>query len=242
MSNAEKLLVFDTETTGFDPKTGDRMVEVGFVELIDRKRTGRILHLYFDPERDVPEGAFEVHGLSRDELVKLSKGKKFADHAQEMIDFMSGAVLVAHNSRFDEGFFDAEFERAGYGKLKDYCEGIIDSLAVASLKRPGKQNSLDALLRDYVGKDNYSRDLHGALLDADLLAQVYLLMTVAQDGLSLDTRLKSSGPVLRPARLDVPTGALSVVSVDEASMERHNALSERIKKASGGSVVELGFG
>lgn len=236
-----RMCVFDTETTGLDPKTGDKMVEAAFVELIDRKKTGRILHLYFDPKRDVPDEAREVHNLSRDELVRLSGGRVFGHFAQQIIDFIKGSTLVAHNSKFDEGFFDMEFKHAGYGKLSDYCDGIIDSLAVASAKRPGRQNSLDALLREYVGADNYNREFHGALLDADLLAQVYLLMTVSQEGLSLDTRLKATGPSLRPARLEVPADALSVVSVNEAAMERHRALSERIKKTSGGSVIELGF-
>ena len=242
MNNGERLITFDCETTGLDPKTGDKMVEAGFVELIDRKKTGRTLHLYFDPKRDVPDEARDVHNLSRDELVRLSGGRVFGHFAQEIIDFIQGATLVAHNSKFDEGFFDMEFAHAGYGKLSDYCESIIDSLAVASMKRPGRQNSLDALLREYVGTDNYSREFHGALLDADLLAQVYLLMTVSQEGLSLDTRLKPTGPSLRPARLDIPAGTLRLANVDEASMERHRSLSERIKKASGGSVIELGFG
>lgn len=244
MSNTSqsRICVFDTETTGLDPKTGDKMVEAAFVELIDRKKTGRVLHLYFDPKRDVPDEAREVHNLSRDELVRLSGGRVFGHFAQEIIEFIRGSTLIAHNSKFDEGFFDMEFKHAGYGKLTDYCDGIIDSLAVASAKRPGRQNSLDALLREYVGAENYNREFHGALLDADLLAQVYLLMTVSQEGLSLETRLKSTGPSLRPARLDVPAGALGLVSVDERSLERHRTLTERIKKASGGTVIELGFG
>lgn len=241
MSNT-RVVCFDSETTGFDPKNGDRMIEAGFVELIDRKRTGRTLHLYFDPKRDVPEEAQAVHGLSRDDLVKLSKGRVFGDHAQEIVDFCQGATLVAHNSRFDEGFFDEEFRLAGYGKLSDYCDSIVDSLAIASIKYPGQQNSLDALLRRLVGKDNYSRELHGALLDADLLAQVYLLMTVTQDGLSLETRLKSNGPTLRPQKLDIARDALLLASVDDAAAARHKVLTERINKACGGSAIELCFG
>lgn len=238
----ERILFADSETTGFDPKAGDRMIEAGFVEYVDRKPTGRTLHVYMDPKRDVPEEAQAVHGLSRDDLVKLSKGKIFADHAPELIDFIKGATLVFHNAPFDVKFFDAEFQIAGYGPLSSYCDTVIDSLQVANLKFPGQQNSLDALLRRLVGVGNYSRDLHGALLDADLLGKVYNIMTVAQVGLGLDRRLKPTGPTLNPQRLETDLSQLIVRTVDDVAMEKHRALSERIKKTSGGSLIELSFG
>jgi DNA polymerase-3 subunit epsilon len=236
-----KLVFFDSETTGLHPDEGDRIVEVGFVECINRQLTGRRLHLYFDPQRDVPEEAFEVHGHSRDDLVRKSKGRVFANGAQEIIDFIQGATLIAHNAKFDEKFFDKEFEIAGYKPLAAHCAGIIDSLKIAHAKFPGQRNSLDALLNRLVGKDNYKRESHGALLDSELLAQVYFLMTIKQEGLQLDSRLHEGGLSLNPQRLDLNPGDLVVANVADVDRARHEAMQQRIRKSSGGSCIDFSF-
>lgn len=241
-SSPRRLCVFDSETTGLLPYGGDKMVEAGFVEIVDRKPTGRHLHLYFDPKRDVPDEAKEVHGHSRDDLVRLSGKRIFADRAQEIIDFIRGSTLVAHNAKFDTGFFDAEFAAAGLGPLSSYCDGIVDSLALAQRLYPGQRNSLDALLNRLVGKDNYERELHGALLDAQLLSQVYLIMTMDQKGLEFtDRSLSKSGPRLNPQRLQIPAGELIVAQATDADRQAHAALQARIKKSSGGSIIEFDF-
>jgi DNA polymerase-3 subunit epsilon len=235
-------VTFDCETTGLHPDEGDKMVEAGFYEIIDRKPTGRFLHLYFDPKRDVPDEAKEVHGHSRDDLVRLSGKRVFADRAQEIIDFIRGAKLVAHNAKFDTRFFDMELKVAGLNPLSSYCEGIIDSLAIAQRLYPGQRNSLDALLNRLVGKDNYERELHGALLDARLLSQVYLIMTVDQKGLEFNERsLTKSGPKLNPARLQIPAGELVIAQPSDVDREAHAAMQARIRKSSGGSCIEFGF-
>jgi DNA polymerase-3 subunit epsilon len=238
----ERVLVFDVESTGLHAREGDKMCEAAFVELINRKRTGRFLHLYFDPCRDVPEEALAVHGNSRDELIKLSGNRVFGDRAHEMIEFIKGARLVAHNAKFDQGFFDAEFEAIGLKPLRSYCEGIIDSLAIAQRLYPGQRNSLDALLNRLVGKDNYERQYHGALLDSDLLAQVYLIMTVNQKGLDFSDRsLSKSGPKINPRRVQVAPGELVIAQASEADRAGHEILQARIRKSSGGSSIDFDF-
>lgn len=162
-------IVFDTETTGVEPQKGDRIVEIGAVELVNHLPTGRTFHEYIDPERPMPPEAFAIHGLGDDFL----RGKpKFADIAGKWLDFIGpDAKLIAHNASFDVGFFDAEFARLGHPRM-DRAR-VIDTLVMARAKFPGGQNSLDALCRRF-GVDNSGRDLHGALLDSRLLAEVYL--------------------------------------------------------------------
>ena len=161
-------IVFDTETTGLDPLQGDRLVEIGCIEMVNRFPTGKTFHFYFNPERDMPEGAFRVHGLSIDFL----KDKPlFAEKADELIAFIGDAQLVAHNAMFDLGFLNAELERAGRGGVSR--ERIIDTLLLARRKHPGGANRLDDLCTRY-SIDNSRRTKHGALLDAELLAEVYI--------------------------------------------------------------------
>ncbi len=161
-------IVFDTETTGLDPLQGDRLVEIGCIELLNRFPTGKTFHFYFNPERDMPEGAFRVHGLSIDFL----KDKPlFAEKADELIAFIGDAQLVAHNAMFDLGFLNAELERAGRAGLSR--ERIVDTLLLARRKHPGSSNRLDDLCVRYA-VDNSRRTKHGALLDAELLAEVYV--------------------------------------------------------------------
>ncbi len=172
-----RQIVLDTETTGLEVSLGHRIIEIGGVELIDRKPTGRHFHKYVNPEREIDDGAFEVHGISRE---FLADKPVFAEIAEEFIEFISGSELIIHNAPFDVSFLDQEFSLLeGDGvRTSDLCR-VTDSLALARHKHPGQKNSLDALCRRYE-VDNSARTLHGALLDAEILADVYLLLTGGQ--------------------------------------------------------------
>lgn len=173
-------IVLDTETTGFDPESGDRIVEIGCVELMNHLATGKVLHIYINPERDMPQGAFEVHGLSQE---FLSQYKPFIDHADEIVEFIGDSPMVIHNASFDMKFLNWELRMAGRSELPD--EQAIDTLMIARRKFPGSPASLDALCKRF-GIDNSSRDKHGALLDSELLAEVYLdLIGKRQSALAL---------------------------------------------------------
>ena len=177
-----RQIVLDTETTGLEPQQGHRIIEIGCVELVERRHTGRRYHRYINPERDVEQGAVEVHGISWQDLADRPV---FAAIAEEFLEFIRDSELVIHNAPFDVAFLDAELERLGaeWGCTTDYCR-VRDSLTLARQEHPGQRNSLDALCRRY-GVDNTGRDLHGALLDAELLADVYLAMTGGQTALAL---------------------------------------------------------
>ena len=184
-------IVLDTETTGFEPAEGDRLVEIGAVELLNHMPTGRTYHQYINPERDMPEEAFNVHGLSEEFLRPMPK---FAEVAQAFVDFVGGAQLVIHNAAFDMKFLNFELERAGFPKLN---VKVVDTLAIARRRFPGSPASLDALCRRF-GIDNSARTLHGALLDSEILAEVYLeLMGGRQPDFALASTggSRSSGPV-----------------------------------------------
>lgn len=195
-----RQIVLDTETTGLSPKDGDRLVEIGCLEIVNQVATGVNFHRYINPERDVPEGAFKVHGLSAE---FLSDKPKFAEVAEEFIDFIGDAPLVIHNASFDMGFINHELKTVGRPVLE--FARAIDTLLIARKRFPGAQNSLDALCRRF-GIDNSNRVKHGALLDAELLAEVYLeLMGGRQPGLVLDANLdrkpdEASPQVQRTAR------------------------------------------
>lgn len=228
-------VVLDTETTGIDPKSGHRIIEIGCVELLDRRLTGRHFHAYINPEREVEEGAFAVHGISD---AFLADKPLFAAVANDFMQFVKGARLVIHNAPFDIGFLDMELERLGglLGKMAEHC-GVVDTLTMAREKHPGQRNSLDALCKRYM-VDNSQRDLHGALLDAEILADVYLTMTGGQTALLLagqgtDSDTNSHG-VTSVRRLD-PTkrGALKVISPSPAEMEAHAERLAAIEKAAG---------
>ncbi len=175
-----RQIVFDTETTGFSPVEGDRIVEIGCIEVIDRIKTGNNFHVYLNPERDMPESAFKVHGLSSE---FLSDKPLFKDIAAQFLTYIDGAELIAHNAKFDMQFLDAEYQKLGDSPLSTRFV-VIDTLAIAKDLRPGQRNSLDALCRAY-DIDNTQRTLHGALLDAELLTEVYLAMTGGQFDLLL---------------------------------------------------------
>ncbi|HJU22468.1 MAG TPA: DNA polymerase III subunit epsilon [Casimicrobiaceae bacterium] len=177
-----RQLLLDTETTGLDPKQGHRIIELAAVEVVNRRITGRHLHYRLDPDRDIDAAATDVHGLTRDDL----RGKpRFADIAGEFVDFARGAEWIIHNAPFDIAFFDIELDLAGLPRSPSIYAGLVDTLALARESFPGKRNSLDALCERF-GVSNAHRTLHGALLDAQLLAEVYLAMTRGQESLVID--------------------------------------------------------
>jgi DNA polymerase-3 subunit epsilon len=225
-----RQVVLDTETTGLEPELGHRIIEIGAVEIVGRRLTGRHFHEYLDPERDIDAGALEVHGLSRE---FLADKPKFADVAAPFCEFVRGADVVIHNAPFDVAFLDAELARlaSGAGSLGGICE-ITDSLILARRRHPGQKNSLDALCRRYA-IDNSGRDLHGALLDAELLADVYLAMTGGQTALSLDAEEHHEGsgghePARRRLATDRPR-----LKVIRATAEERQAHLEWVRARDG---------
>lgn len=213
-----RQVVLDTETTGLETAQGHRIIEIGGVELVNRRYTGRQLHKYINPEREIDDGAFEVHGISSE---FLADKPKFAEIADEVIEFLSGAELIIHNAPFDVAFLDHELSRlpGRHGRISDICT-VTDSLALARHKHPGQKNSLDALCRRYQ-VDNSARTLHGALLDAEILADVFLLMTGGQTALFAGEGEESSrsGDGQADLRIDSDRPPLKVISasVEEAS-------------------------
>jgi DNA polymerase III subunit epsilon len=180
---SERQILLDTETTGMPVTEGHRLVEIGAVEMVDRRVTGQTFHCYLNPERSVDEGAFNVHGLSNE---FLADKPKFADVVDEFLAFIEGAELIIHNAEFDVGFINHELQQlANGGTLADVVPQITDSLAIARKKHPGQRNSLDALCRRY-NIDNSARTLHGALLDSEILADVYLALTGGQKTLGFE--------------------------------------------------------
>ncbi|MBA3508402.1 MAG: DNA polymerase III subunit epsilon [Betaproteobacteria bacterium] len=184
-----RLLILDTETTGLDAGLGHRIIELAAVEIIHRRPTGRHLHVYLDPEREIDAGATEVHGMTWDDL----KGKpKFRDVVPEFLDFAGGAKWIIHNAAFDVGFLDREFAQAGFPGCAMVHRGIIDTLEMSRDAFPGKRHNLSALCERF-GISNVQRSLHGALLDAQLLAEVYLAMTRGQESLTIDLGARATG-------------------------------------------------
>ncbi len=177
-----RQIVLDTETTGIDPKEGHRIIEIGCIEMIERKLTGNTFHVYINPDREVEQEAIDVHGITNE---FLSDKPKFKDIANEFVDFIKGAELIIHNAPFDVGFMDHEFMLTGasFPKTHAMCS-VLDTLVMARKMRPGQKNNLDALCKVY-GVDNTHRTYHGALLDSEILADVYLLMTGGQKKLAL---------------------------------------------------------
>ena len=177
-----RQVALDTETTGLDPALGHRVIEIGGVEILNRQITGEVFHVYLNPERDIDPGAMEVHGLTREFLEDKAR---FGEIAQDFLSFIAGAELIIHNAPFDVGFLNAELARLDAGDLSQHCLGVQDTLTLARELHPGQKNNLDALCKRY-GVDNSGRALHGALLDARLLAEVYLAMTRGQETLVME--------------------------------------------------------
>jgi len=224
-----RQIVLDTETTGLEPADGHRIIEVGCVELLDRRLTGNTYHQYIQPDREIDAGAIEVHGITNE---KLADKPRFADIAAEFLEFIRGAELVIHNAPFDVGFINHEFSllEKTPGQVKDHCT-VLDTLTMARRMHPGQRNSLDALCRRYE-IDNSQRDLHGALLDAEILADVYLAMTGGQVSLSLDSHTDSNGQQRSTIqRVAANRRPLRVIRADEAEIEAHAARLDAIDKA-----------
>ena len=224
-----RQIVLDTETTGIDPSEGHRVIEIGCVELMERQLTGRHYHVYINPEREVEAEAITIHGITNE---FLADKPVFADVADEFFEFIRGAELVIHNAAFDVGFMDAEFARLKpKRKTTEHC-GVIDSLAIARKKHPGQKNNLNALCKRY-GVDNSSRELHGALLDAEILADVYLLMTGGQTALSLDAHSDRDGGVGPIRRVAAGRAPLPVIRATDEEGEAHRTMLAVVAEAGG---------
>jgi DNA polymerase-3 subunit epsilon len=227
-----RQIFLDTETTGLSPESGDRIIEIGCLEMVNRRMTGNNKHFYLNPERQNSEGAFAVHGLS-DEF--LADKPRFAEIADELLAYLSGAELVIHNAAFDIGFLDAELKRLARPRLAGQVARVTDSLLMARNQFPGKSNSLDALCKR-LEVDNTSRTLHGALLDAGLLAEVYVRMTRGQDSLVIEAG-ETAGSTADVAAIDLSRFALAAVAVSADEQCAHDTVLADLDKASGGRTL-----
>ena len=230
-----RQVVLDTETTGLEPEAGHRIIEIGCVELVNRRPTSRRFHRYVNPGRSVDRGAVDVHGLEDD---FLAKQPRFAEVAHEFLDFVQGAELVIHNADFDVEFINHELRRIDGvpREIRDCC-GVLDTLALARRLHPGQRNTLDALAKRY-SVDNSKRDLHGALLDAQILTEIYLSMTGGQASLSLDSREQAvvAGGARADERVDRAGLELPVLLASDDELAAHEALLAKIAKRSGRSL------
>ena len=242
IENCTRQIVLDTETTGLSPDDGHRIIEIGCVELLNRKITGSRFHVYLNPEREIDAGAIEVHGLSNP---FLADKPLFGDVVNDFMGYIDGAELIIHNAPFDIGFLNAELRKLrNQGEIADYCS-VLDTLALARKKHPGQRNSLDALCKRYA-IDNSQRDLHGALLDAEILAEVYLAMTGGQSSLILETEneLPETNTNLTqatPRKLRTDPSKLSVIRCSPDDLKAHQGRLEDIHKASGGRCIWAAF-
>jgi len=232
-----RQVVLDTETTGLEVGQDHRIIEIGCVEIVNRRITGKLFQRYLDPERDIDEGAQAVHGLSREQL---RHEKKFTEILPELRAFIDGAELIIHNAAFDVAFLDAEFARAGSGapRVEQICR-VLDTLSLARRMHPGQRNSLDALCKRYA-VDNSHRDLHGALLDARILAEVYLAMTGGQAHLTLGVRAgdeRADGAATDATAAGHAPRRIAVVHADAAELAAHEHILELLDKASNGATV-----
>jgi len=227
-----RQIVLDTETTGLSAETGDRIIELGCVELFNRKLTGNNLHFYFNPDRDSHEDALRVHGISNE---FLKDKPRFAELVDEILAYVQDAEIIIHNAPFDLAFLNKELELLGKPPFKRFVSGVIDSLAMAKEMFPGKRNSLDALC-DRLEVDNSGRTLHGALLDAELLADVYINMTRGQEALLMEA-VESSNSGAVSTRLDLRAFALPVLVANEQELAAHEDVLGQLDKASGGKTV-----
>lgn len=232
-----RQIILDTETTGLDPALGHKIIELGCVEMVDRKLTGRHLHLYINPEREVEAGALEVHGITNE---FLADKPVFSAIVDKFIEFVSGAELIIHNAQFDIAFLDYELAalKKDYQRMQHYC-GVLDTLAMARKKHPGQKNSLDALCKRYE-VDNSQRELHGALKDAEILADVYLLMTGGQSSLVLGYDGQDDANVtILIEKLSTDRPPLRVIAAAEDELAAHAKRLQQIQKSSGNKCVWL---
>ncbi len=225
-----RQIFLDTETTGLDPAQGHRIIEVAAVEVVNRRSTGNHYHRYINPDRDIDAGAQAVHGIS---IERLQDEPRFADIAREFLDFIAGAELVIHNAPFDIGFLNHELGMLDLGRVADVCDSVVDTLKMAKELHPGQRNNLDALCRRY-GVDNSNRTLHGALLDAELLADVYMAMTRGQESLVMDIGL---APGAVEGRAFVRQAPLAIINASADEVQAHAEYLAGLDKAAGGVCV-----
>ncbi len=226
-----RQIILDTETTGLDPNLGHRIIEIAGVELVNRRLTGKHFHRYVNPERESEEAALQVHGLTSE---FLRDKPKFKEIAAELLDYIGGAELVIHNAPFDVAFLNAEFARLKIKPVTEHCVGVLDTLRLAKDIHPGKRNSLDALCDRYQ-IDNSARTLHGALLDAQLLAEVYLSMTRGQETLAMEVeQVQLDISVVEISRSEM---SLVVLKASQEELAAHEALVADLQKASGGKCA-----
>lgn len=228
-----RQIVLDTETTGLNPRSGDRIIEVGCVELMNRKLTGNNFHSYINPERDSEEGALAVHGLTTE---FLSDKPKFADIVAELRDYINGAEVIIHNAPFDLGFLNAEFHRLDLPSFSEHIDKVIDTLVQAKEMHPGKRNSLDALCDRY-GVSNTHRKLHGALLDAELLADVYLSMTRGQNSLSMELEVIETAITDGQTTPILPLAEIIILRASEEELAEHESVLTGLDKEVRGTCI-----
>lgn len=231
-----RQVVLDTETTGINPQLGHRIIEIGCVELIDRKLTGNHYHVYINPERVVEQEAIDVHGITNE---FLADKPLFADIAQEFLEYIKGSELVIHNAAFDVGFINHEFNLLvnKIPPVENYC-GVLDTLAMAREKHPGQKNNLDALCKRY-GINNSHRELHGALLDSEILADVYLLLSGGQTSLLLDKEKTDEGGAGGIRRLRGTRKPLPVLAANTEEAASHEKYLESLRKKSDQVIWDL---
>ncbi|WP_310642646.1 DNA polymerase III subunit epsilon [Limnohabitans sp.] len=227
-----RQIFLDTETTGLSAEGGDRIIEIGCVEMFNRKLTGNNLHVYLNPERDSHEDALRVHGITNE---FLKDKPKFAQVVDQFLAYIAGAEIIIHNAPFDIGFLNKELELQGRPRFTTFVDGITDTLVMAKEMFPGKRNSLDSLC-DRLEVDNSGRTLHGALLDAELLADVYINMTRGQDALLME--VESEDPQTRTLEVvDLRLFKLPVIAASEQELVQHDELLAQLDKSSGGKTV-----
>jgi DNA polymerase III subunit epsilon len=233
-----RQVVLDTETTGLEPELGHRIIEVGCIEVVNRRRTGRLFHRYLWPDREIDPGALQVHGLTEEFL----KGQpRFAEIAAELLEFIRGAELIIHNAPFDVAFLDAELALLPEPRVTIADQSLVlDTLQMARQMHPGQRNSLDALCKRY-SVDNSQRELHGALLDADLLLEVYLAMTGGQGALTLGDVEPSEAKRAKTRRAKRPRGELMVLKASLEEEAAHELRLAALDKASGGKTLWRSF-
>ena len=228
-----RQIVLDTETTGLEHSLGHRIIEIGCVELVNRRVTGHTFHRYLNPERDIDLGAEAVHGLQREDLARQPR---FMEVADELLEFIGGSELVIHNAEFDIAFLDSELRRAGRSVVMSELCRVLDTLVLAREMHPGQRNNLDALCKRY-NVDNSRREVHGALLDARILADVYLAMTGGQGALALTEGVSAALGAGRIRALVRPPAPLRVVSATEQELRAHRDMLALIAKSSGGRCL-----
>jgi len=229
-----RQVILDTETTGLNPEKGHKIIEIGCVEIQNRRRSDKHFHQYINPHREIDDGAFEIHGLSNE---FLADKPEFADIAQDLINFIKDSELIIHNAPFDVEFINAELKQLGkeWGKLQDYCT-ITDTLVMARDLHPGQKNNLDALCNRY-DIDNSQRDLHGALLDAQILLDVYLAMTGGQTDLLLDEEVQEFIPDPQSHKLLDKRPKLKTILPSDDESSAHQQRLEALNEKSGGNCI-----